>query len=247
MKLTGNVVLITGGGTGIGRGLAEALIARGNTVIVAGLTLADVHGAESMVLDVSDPASISALARNVLARHPTLNVVVNNAGIMTDDDPALPIDDETLVRLVSTNLLGPIRVISAFIEHLRATPNAAIINVTSMLGYAPLARSPIYSATKAALHSYTLSLRHRLGDVGPEVIEIAPPLTRTALQSVNLMHPRAMPLENFIAETMVALEHGGPEAYVALSRERRDAQRPNDVAITREFNITMGHAPGGPV
>ena len=247
MKLTGNVVLITGGGTGIGRGLAEALIARGNTVIVAGLTLADVHGAESMVLDVSDPASISALARNVLARHPTLNVVVNNAGIMTDDDPALPIDDETLVRLVSTNLLGPIRVISAFIEHLRATPNAAIINVTSMLGYAPLARSPIYSATKAALHSYTLSLRHRLGDGGPEVIEIAPPLTRTALQSVNLVHPRAMPLENFIAETMVALEQGGPEAYVPLSRERRDAQRPNDVAITREFNITMGHAPGGPV
>lgn len=246
MKLTGNAVLITGGGTGIGRGLAQALIARGNTVIVAGLTPVDVDGAESLVLDVSDPTSISAFARDLLTRHPDLNVIVNNAGLMTDDDLAFPVDDQSLVRLVSTNLLGPIRVISSFVEHLRAIPDAAIINVTSMLGYAPLARAPIYSATKAALHSYTLSLRHQLGDEGPAVIEIAPPLTRTALQPVNLVDPRAMLLEDFIAETMAALDEGGPEAYVDLARRRRDAQRPSDVAITRAFNVMLGHEPGRP-
>lgn len=249
MKLTGNVIFITGGGSGIGRGLAKAFVARGNTAIISDrnpTTLADVDWADTLVMDVSDPVSITAGARDLLARHPNLNVVINNAGVMTDDDPALPIDDETLMRLVSTNLLGPIRVISAFIEHLRSTPDTAIINVTSMLGYAPLARSPLYSATKAALHSYTLSLRHRLSDRGPEVIEIAPPLTRTALQPVNLVHSGAMALEQFVAETMAALEEGGPEAYVALSRERRDSQHRNDVLVTREFNKMMGHEPGQP-
>lgn len=253
VKLTGNAILITGGGTGIGRGLAEAFAARGNTVIVAGRradvlgeVAAATPGIETQVMDVADPVSIETGVRAVLERHPGLNVVVNNAGIMTDDDQAGPIDDDALVRIMATNVLGPIRLISALIAHLRATPDSAIVNVTSMLGYAPLARSPLYSATKAAMHSYTLSLRHRLGDEGPEVIEIAPPLTRTALQPVNLVDPRAMNLDDFIDETMSALESGHPEAYVARSRERRDAQRVDDVGITRRFNELMGHAPGSP-
>ena len=247
VKLEGNVVLITGGGSGIGRALAVELAGRGNTVIVAGRNaerLEEVASAddriETLVLDVADPQSIADAARTTLARHPDLNILINNAGIMTDGNPAEPIDDEALVALVSTNLLGPIRVISAFIEHLRSRDDSVIVNVTSMLGYVPLARSPFYSATKAAMHSYTLSLRHRLGDAAPRVVEVAPPLTRTGLQPVNLTDPRAMPLEEFIAETMEALEAGHAEAYVARARERRDAQRVDDIGITRRFNELMG-------
>ena len=247
MNLSGRTVLVTGGGSGIGRGLAEAFYDLGNTVIVAGRrvhVLEDIAttrpGICTMPLDITDPSSIAHVARNVVQSHPKLDVLVNNAGVMPDTDLTRPVPDDDLERTVATNLLGPIRLVSALIDHLRSVPSATIVNVSSMLAYAPLARAPLYSATKSALHSYTLSLRYQLRATNIEVIEIAPPLTSTALQAVNLTDPRAMPLDAFIRETMAALDAGEPEAYVAVARQRRDAQRTGDIAATQRLNELMG-------
>ena len=213
MKLTGNTILITGGGSGIGRGLAEALQALGNQVIIAGRRKAQLEetaeskpGMKFLTLDIENRTAIRAFAGRLAAEHPEINVLVNNAGIMRPEDLLDQQDDlNDAESMVTTNLLGPIRLTAALLPLLRKQPHSAILNVSSGLAFVPLALTPTYSATKAAIHSYTLALRYQLKDTATEVIEIIPPYVQTDLMD-GAKDPRAMPLKAFIAETMLLLQ-----------------------------------------
>ena len=223
MNITGNTILITGGGSGIGRALAEALHAKGNTVIIAGrrervldeVTQAN-PGMQSMLLDIQDKADIAAFAREAITRFPALNVVINNAGIMK---PEQQIDLAIAEETIATNLLGPIRLTAALLPHLLAQPRASLVTVSSGLAFVPLAATPTYSATKAAIHSWSMALRHQLKDTSVEVIEIAPPYVQTELLGAHqLTDPDAMPLADFTNEVMAILESAPASGEVIVER-----------------------------
>lgn len=245
MQLTNNTIFITGGTSGIGRALAEAFHKLGNQVIIGGrrkplleeVTAAN-PGMRWVELDITEPASIDAAAAHLTKEYPRLNVLVNNAGIMPFDDPAGAIDDATMLRSVNTNLLGPIRMTAALIEHLKAQPRAHIVNNTSVLAYLPLATNAVYSALKAGLHSYTLSQRFALRHTGVQVQEIAPPWVNT-----DLIHkgndPRAMPLEDFITQTMAALASDAEEVLVDSVRPLRDNPGAGEHALVNGFNESI--------
>jgi uncharacterized oxidoreductase len=213
MKLTGNTILITGGGSGIGRGLAEAFQALGNQVIIAGrrqrtldATVAANPGLMAMTLDIEDPASIRSFAADVAKQHPTLNVLINNAGIMRAEKLASQPDDlADAESTIATNLLGPIRLTAALLPHLQQQPYAVVMNVSSGLAFVPLAPTPTYCATKAAIHSYTQALRYQLRESTTEVLELIPPYVATDLMN-GASDPRAMPLDKFITEVMDILK-----------------------------------------
>jgi uncharacterized oxidoreductase len=213
MNLTGNTILITGGGSGIGRGLAEAWQAQGNRVVIAGRreqalneAVAANPGMKSFQLDIENPSAIRRFAAEVIATHPGLNVLVNNAGIMRAEKfLAQPDDLADATSIVATNLLGPIRLTAALLPHLEKQPHASIVNVSSGLAFVPLSLTPTYCATKAAMHSYTVSLRYQLKSTNIEVVELIPPYVATDLMS-GRSDPRAMPLADFIAEVMEILK-----------------------------------------
>lgn len=208
MKTSGNTILISGGGSGIGLALARRWHDAGNVVIVTGRNAAKLESAvaghanmHAVALDVTDPAAIKAFAADIVARFPTLNILVNNAGIMGYEDATAARDLALAEDTVVTNLLGPIRLIDALIDHLATRADSAIVNVTSGLAFVPLPKAPTYSATKAALHSYTQALRVQLeGRV--ELIELAPPAVRTDLTPGQSTREAYMPLDDFADEVM---------------------------------------------
>jgi uncharacterized oxidoreductase len=245
MKLTENTIFITGGGTGIGRGLAEALHKLGNKVIISGrrkqhldATTTANPGMDSVELDIADTANIAAVTEKLIADYPGLNVLINNAGIMLIDDAAGKIDDQILTSTVTTNLLGPIRLTSALIEHLKKQAKAAVIYNTSALAFVPLALTAVYSSTKAALHSYVLSQRYKLKATSVSVLEIAPPWVQTDLLNSS-EEPRAMPLKGFIEETIKVLGTDAKEILVDQAKPFRNNPGPDESALVTEFNDMM--------
>jgi uncharacterized oxidoreductase len=245
MQLTDNTIFITGGTSGIGRGLAEAFHKLGNQVIISGRRKALLEevtaanpGMKAIELDINNPASIQSAANTLIRDYPTLNVLINNAGIMPFDNAAAVIDDHVSQAILTTNLLGPIRMTSALIEHLKRQPRATIIHNTSLLAFLPLAFSAVYSASKAALHSYALSQRFMLRDTSVRVQEIAPPWVNTDLIKKS-DDPRAMPLDAFITETMAGLATDVEEVVVEAVLAVRDNPGANEHALINAFNADL--------
>jgi uncharacterized oxidoreductase len=245
MNMTHNTIFITGGTSGIGRGLAEAFHRLGNQVIIGGRRKALLDavteanpGMRSIELDITDPAGIDAAARWLTTEFPALNVLINNAGIMPFDDPAGAVDEAALLAQVATNLLGPIRMTAALIGHLTAQPAATVVNNTSVLAFLPLASTAVYSALKAALHSYTLSQRFALRHTSVRVREIAPPWVNTDLIYKG-SDPRAMALDDFIVQTMAGLASGADEVIVDSVKPIRDNPGANEHALVNGFNEAM--------
>jgi uncharacterized oxidoreductase len=228
MHLTDDTILVTGGGSGIGAGLATALHRAGNRVVIAGRrrdaldAVAREHpGMTCYAVDLADPASVRTFAAEVVDRHPDLNVLVNNAGIMPFEDLTDPRTD-VIQAVCATNLVGPLLLTAELLPTLRAAPRAAIVNVTSALGFVPMARMPTYCATKAALHSYTQSLRSQLRRTSVRVIEIPPPrvYTRGEPEDVD-----GLGVATFVDEALalMAAHPSDGEIKVAAARHLCDA------------------------
>ena len=222
MQTTGNTILITGGGSGIGAALAHEFHEAGNQVIIAGrrqaalaAVVAAHPGMAAMTLDMEDPAAIVAFADKLVAEFPALNAVVLNAGVMIAEEG---IDLAIAETTVATNLLGPIRLSHALLPHLRAQAAASLITVSSGLAFVPLAATPTYSATKAAIHSWSLAMRAQHKDSSVEVIEIVPPGVQTDLMPGHADNDQMMPLADYIAETMALLRQQPTPAEIHVER-----------------------------
>src|SRR5580692_4406930 len=255
MQISGNTILITGGGSGIGRALAEAFLAEGNQVVIAGRRkelLKEVvtanPGMKAAVLDIGDADSIRSFAEQIKKDYPALNVVIQNAGMMKPESlkNGAVADAEATI---ATNLLGPIRLTAALLPLLLKQPRAAIMTVSSGLAFVPMAVTPTYCATKAAIHSYTQSLRYQLRDTSVQVLELIPPYVQTELMGARQANdPNAMPLDAFITETMNLLKSSPDAAEVCVERVKplRFAEsRGGYDAFFKNFNDMMTAAAAG--
>ncbi|MDN3061162.1 SDR family NAD(P)-dependent oxidoreductase [Streptomyces sp. SRF1] len=253
MNISGNTIFIPGSTSGIGLALALALRAKGNTVIIGGRRAellekiaAEHPGIDTVRIDTADAASVSAAAEEVLHRHPDLNVLVTMAGIMRIEDWHRP---ESFLAsaesVVTTNVLGPIRLIAAFIEHLRSRPDATIVTVSSGLAFAPLKVTPSYNASKAAIHMLSESIRLQLADTSVRVKELVPPSVRTELLPGQEDNELAMPLDEFVAEVIALLEAEPEAKEIQVERVkflRHGEARGDYDQVVRTLNASDPHA-----
>lgn len=237
MNTSGNTILITGGTSGIGLAFAEAFLKQGNKVIITGRRedrlIAIKNRLPEIVVKVSDVNNVShrtELAGWISENHPDTNIVINNAGVQYITDFKGGIDLSKVQSEIETNFIAPVHLASLFVPHLSAVQNSAIINITSGLGFVPIAAMAIYCATKAAMHSLTMSLRHQLKDTGIKVFEIAPPSVDTELghdrrEDKNQSHG-GIPVSEFIDGAMAAIKNDELEAAIGMSaglREKRES------------------------
>ena len=226
MNISGNVIFIPGATSGIGLALAVELHAKGNTVIVGGRRAerleriaADHPGLDTVAIDTADPNSIAAAAKQVLVNHPDLNVLVTMAGIMHVENWRKPESFLTSAEsIITTNVLGPIRLIGAFIEQLQSQPDATVITVSSGLAFAPLKVTPSYNASKAAIHMLSESIRLQLADTTVKVKELVPPAVQTALLPGQEDSVVAMPLDEYVAEVVALLENRPDDNEIQVER-----------------------------
>ncbi len=227
MQSTGNTILITGGTSGIGRALAVSFHQLGNQVIVAGRRKALLEeitginpGMRSAVVDVRNLASLPAFAGRIVRDYAQINVLINNAGIMKSENlNESPDEDDVVEATVATNLLAPMRLTRLLLPQLKKQPHATVMTVSSGLAFVPLATTPTYCATKAAIHSWTQSLRYQLRNTNIEVVELIPPYVQTELQGARqASDPHAMPLADFIAETMNILRNHPEQKEILVQR-----------------------------
>ena len=244
MRNHSNTILITGGGGGIGRGLAEAFHKLGNRVIIGGRREAILNaacaanpGMSSVRLDISDSASIQSAAHSVVSKFPDLNCLINNAGLQRMHDFSATVDEAGMVEEIETNLLGLMRMCIAFIPHLKSRPEATLINISSGLAFVPLARVPVYCATKAAVHSFWVSLRHQLKHTTVRVVELIPPWVDTNLDKGRrrTAGPTPMPLPQFISEAMEGLAGDAEEVPIGDAKFLRASAGAGE-AFTKAFS-----------
>ncbi|MGU3409560.1 SDR family oxidoreductase [Microbacterium sp. M1A1_1b] len=220
MDITNSTVFISGATSGIGLGLALRLQQAGSTVVIGGRrqtlldSLATEHGFATVQIDVDDPASITAAAATVTAAHPSLDTLVTMSGIMRQEDLRSSAHLPDAEATVTTNFLGTVRLVDAFLPHLLEQPASTVMTVSSGLAFTPLTPTPTYSAMKAAVHSYTLSLRQQLTGSPVSVLELVPPAVATDIQGEGVDFG-GMPLQAYLDEVTALLQAGAsPEVLV---------------------------------
>lgn len=246
MDLSNNTVLVTGGGSGIGLAIAKRFLDAGSQVIICGRRaekLAEASaahpGLETRVADIANTTDREELIAWIIAKYPDFNVLVNNAGIQRQGRFSTDTADwSSRQQEIATNLEAPIHLASLVLEHFSAQPQAAIINISSGLAFVPLPFAPIYSATKAAIHSFSMSLRAELDATSIRVVEIAPPAVNTDLGGAGI-HTSGVPVEDFADSVMARVAAGELEVGYGFSETVRRASREQLDERFAEFVASM--------